>query len=67
MEENLKEVYSANEMYKVSIMQEVLDEHKIKSVILDQKGSAFLVGDIHLYVNEADETRAKKIIADHII
>ena len=67
MEENLKEVYSADKMYKVSIIQEVLEEHNIKSVILDQKGSALLVGDIHLYVNETDELKAKKIIADHDI
>ena len=67
MEENLKEVYSADKMYKVSIIQEVLEEHNIKSVILDQKGSALLVGDIHLYVNETDESKAKKIIADHDI
>ncbi len=67
MEENLKEVFSADKKYKIDIIQEVLAENDIKSVILNQKGSAFLVGEIHLYVNEADEEKAKKIIADHEI
>lgn len=67
MEENLKEIYSADKMYKVSIIQEVLEEHNIKSVILDQKGSALLMGEIHLYVNETDEAKAVKIITDHDI
>jgi len=65
MEENLKEVFSANKMYKIKIIQEVLEENNIKSMVLDQKGSAFLVGDIHLYVNEADEEKAKGIIEKH--
>lgn len=67
MEENLKEVYSADKMYKINIIQELLTENKIESVILNQKGSAFLVGDIHLFVNEADEEKAKEVIAVHDI
>lgn len=67
MEENLREVYSANEMYKINIIRELLEEHKIESIILDQKGSSFLVGEIHLFVNEKDEGRAKEIIASHDI
>ena len=67
MEENLREVYSANEMYKINIIRELLEEHKIESIMLDQKGSSFLVGEIHLFVNEKDEGRAKEIIASHDI
>lgn len=67
MEENLKEVYSADKMYKIKIIQEMLEEHNIKSVILDQKGSALLLGDIHLYVEAEDEEKAIGIIAKHDI
>ncbi len=65
MEENLKVVYSADKRYKIDIIQELLAEHNIESIVLDQKGSAFLVGEIHLYVNDKDEEKAKKIIAGH--
>jgi hypothetical protein len=65
MEDNLKEVFSADKMYKIKIIQELLDENNIESFILNQKGSAFLIGDIHLYVDEKDEDKAKVIIEGH--
>ena len=67
MEENLREVFSANEMYKISIIQELLAENNIDSVLLDQKGSSFPFGEIHLYVNVKDEEKAKQVIAGHDI
>jgi hypothetical protein len=65
MEKNLREIYSADKMYKINIIQELLAEHDIDSVTLDQKGSAFLVGEIKLYVDEKDEKKARGIIATH--
>lgn len=67
MEDNLCEIYSADKQYKINIIQELLTEHNIDSVTLDQKGSAFLVGDIKLYVNKDDEKKAREIIAAHNI
>jgi len=34
---------------------------------LNQKGSAFLVGNINLYVDEKDEAKALEIIKNHQI
>ena len=65
MEENMKEVFSADKMYKIKIIQELLEENKIESYLLNQKGSAFLIGDIHLYVDETDERKALEIIEGH--
>lgn len=67
MEKNLREIYSADKQYKVDIIQELLSEHDIESVTLDQKGSAFLVGEIIIYVDEKDEKKAREIIATHDI
>ena len=67
MEKNLREIYSADKQYKVDIIQELLAEHNIDSVTLDQKGSAFLVGEILVYVDEKDEKKAREIIATHDI
>ena len=47
--------------------KELLDENSIESFVLNQKGSAFLVGEIHLYVDEKDENKAKEIIEGHDI
>jgi len=65
MEDNLREVFSAGKMYKIEIMQELLAKNNIKSFVLNQKGSAFLVGEIQLYVDEKDEAKALSIIKDH--
>jgi len=65
MEDNLREVFSANKMYKIEIMQDLLTKSNIKSFILNQKGSAFLVGDIQLFVDEKDEVKALSLIKDH--
>ena len=67
MEENMREVFSADKMYKISIIQELLTENKIESFVLNQKGSAFLVGDINLFVDEKDEQKALSIIEKHDI
>jgi len=52
-------------MYKIKIIQELLEENNIESFVLNQKGSAFLIGDIHLYVDEKDESKAVSIIESH--
>jgi hypothetical protein len=65
MEDNMKEVFSADKMYKIKIIQELLEENNIESYLLNQKGSAFLIGDIHLYVDEKNERKALEIIEGH--
>jgi len=65
MEDNLREVFSASKMYKIEIMQDLLEQKNIKSFVLNQKGSAFLVGEIKLYVDEKDETSALEFIKNH--
>lgn len=67
MEENMKEVFSAAKMYKINIIQELLTKNKIESFVINQKGSALLLGEIHLYVDEKDEEKALEIIKDHQI
>ena len=65
MDDKMIEVYSATDMYKINIMQEMLAEGNIESTILNQKGSALLLGEIHLYVDQKDEARALEIISKH--
>ena len=63
--EDKVEVFSANDMYKVSIMQEMLAKENIESFILDQKGSELLMGEIHIYVDKKDEARAIEVVKKH--
>jgi hypothetical protein len=65
MEDKMIEVFSATDMYKINIMQELLAEENIESTVLNQKGSALLLGEILLYVDKKDEAKALEIIAKH--
>jgi hypothetical protein len=67
MEENWKCVYTADKLYKVDLIKGHLDKAGIKSIILNEKDSEFLVGDVELFVDESDVDKAKKIIAQHNI
>jgi len=67
MEDNLVEVFAADKQYKVSLIKELLEENKIECFILNQKGSALLLGNIQIYVDKTDEAKAKEIIQGHEI
>ena len=65
MEDNLTEIFAADQMYKVKIIQELLMENNIESFILNEKGRSFLIGEVHLYVDKKDKAKAEKIIEGH--
>lgn len=58
------QIYSAGNHYKVELVKGLLEENGIKSEILDQKDSAFLTGEIELFVESKDFEAATRIIAD---
>jgi hypothetical protein len=67
MEDNLVEVFAANEIYKVNLIKELLEEDQIECFVLNQKGSALLLGNIQIYVDKKEEKKARKIIQSHDI
>ena len=63
--EDLKRIFSASKEYKTNIFRELLAENGIESYAINQKGSAFLMGEIHIYVSLADYDSAKAILDKH--
>ncbi|HPE33721.1 MAG TPA: DUF2007 domain-containing protein [Bacteroidales bacterium] len=57
-------IYSAGNLYKVDLVKGLLEESGIKSEILNQKDSAFLTGDVELFVDTKDFEEAKRILAE---
>ena len=56
-------VYFTGQEYKANIARELLENDGIKVVVLNQHDSAYqLFGDFSLYVAEADEPRAVKLL-----
>ncbi len=62
MEKGWKEVYMTNEQHKVAIAEALLKENGIKSVVINQKDSAYQFGEIKVYVKEHDEEKALELL-----
>ncbi|HRS53884.1 MAG TPA: DUF2007 domain-containing protein [Bacteroidales bacterium] len=56
-------VYSSPFLYQVEMMKIKLEEENINSVIINNKDSSYLFGEIELYVNSIDFIRAKAIVS----
>ncbi len=64
MDENWVMVYSADKLYKVEYVKSILEQNDIYSVILNQKDTEFLIGDVQLFVDKKDEEKAKQLLAN---
>ncbi len=58
-------VFTTGKNFTAEIIKGMLSENNIESNILNQRDSELLFGDIHLYVSQADEIKAKKLINEH--
>ena len=54
--------YSFKLLYKAEMMQIILKDENIESVIINKQDSSYFIGDIELYVNPTDLLKAKNII-----
>ncbi|MFO7998535.1 MAG: DUF2007 domain-containing protein [Bacteroidales bacterium] len=62
MEENWQKIYGSPFEHKVKIVQAVLEEAGIQGIVLNKKDSAYLFGEVELYVQPEQVIRAKQII-----
>lgn len=62
MLDNWQLVYSSPLQYKVEIVQAILQDSDIESVVMNLKDSLYLIGEIELYVHNDNVLRAKQII-----
>ena len=65
MDKNWTKIFSSTQLYKVEIIKGLLEENNIVSVIVDQQDSAYLFGEIDLYVKVKDAFNAAQIISKH--
>ncbi|SFV30843.1 putative signal transducing protein [Thermoflavifilum thermophilum] len=64
METEWVKIYSTRQSYEAALIQGMLKEHGIESVIMNRQDSEFLVGEIHLYVYQSDAEQARKLIEE---
>jgi len=62
MEESWHLIYSSTFLHKVEIVKAVLEDLEIESVVVNKKDSAYLFGEIELYVHADNVLKARLII-----
>lgn len=62
MEDSWKKIYGTGNPVHIDILQNLLLEKDIKSVFINKKDSAYLFGEIELYVKQNDVLQARHII-----
>ena len=61
--EGWERVYYSNQAHTIEIVKAALEDHEIKSVVLDKRITSYVsVGDIEVYVPAEDAILAKIII-----
>ena len=55
-------LFGSRHLYKAEILKALLNEHDISSVIINKQDSAYLFGDIELYVILDDILKAQQVL-----
>lgn len=63
MEGNWIRVYSSADAFRIEMFRGLLAEKNIESVVVNKKDSAYLFGEIELYVSVEDAFMANQIIS----
>ena len=62
MEKRWTKIYSSGKMYQVEILKGLLEENDIDAYIMNKQDSAYLFGELELYVDADDVMKATRII-----
>ena len=63
MNEQWQCIYTTTHLHEIEIVRSVLNDHEIKSVVVDKRDSNYItLGEIELYVSNEDVILAKIII-----
>ena len=65
MDKNWVKIFSTGVTYKAEHLKGLLLENDIEAVIINKKDSAYLFGELELYVYADEAVKAKHIITTH--
>jgi len=64
--ENWKCVYTTDQEYQAELVMGCLTNENIEALIFNKKDSAYTIyGDVEVYVNPEDETKAIALLKEH--
>jgi hypothetical protein len=64
MNPDLVHIYSAGKSYQAELIRQKLADHEIPSFIVNKQDSAYMFGDIELFVHRDHVIRAKMLIRE---
>lgn len=65
MDSNWALIYTTGNPYTSDLVQGLLEENNIHSVIINKRDSSYHFGEIELYVKPGDVVSAKRLISAH--
>ncbi len=65
-EQNWIKIFTSTLPHEIDILQGMLAEANIESVIINKKDSSYLFGDIELYVSASDAFLSQQLINQNI-
>lgn len=66
-EENWQMIYASRFDHKAEIVKAVLEDNDIEVVLINKKDSAYLFGEVEVYVKPVDVIKAKMIINTNLL
>ena len=65
MDKNWTKIYATGVPYKAELLKGLLIENDIEAIIMNKQDSAYLFGELELYVEAENAIKAKHIITTH--
>lgn len=62
MEAGWVKIYTSADFFKSEIVRQVLIDHEIEAIIINKQGFPYRIGEIEVYIHEADFQTALEII-----
>lgn len=66
MPKNWKKVYSSNEIHKIALVEQLLTQLEIQYVRMNKQDSAYLFGQIEIFVEQEDVLLASNKIKNEL-
>lgn len=55
-------VYSSNQLYETELVKALLDDNEIENIHMNKQDSAYLFGEIEVYVSAENAFKARQLI-----
>ena len=62
MDGNWVKIFSTSQLYKAEIIKGMLEQHEVTAVVVNKQDSAYLVGEVEVYVQADFAIKAKRLV-----